>query len=515
MAAAQAAGYLEQTGLPSPDYLRRFRTHRAGLLARGDVLDYQGRVDTTWAISLERLRTVSPAAVALLEISAFLAPEPIPLSLFTEHPELLDEPLRSAAADPDALADAVGAMVGYSLARRHRGRLPSAPPGPGGHPRPDHPPDNGIIVARPPSRCWPPPTPATPTNPPTGPATRGSPRTSWPPARWATTTGAPPAPARHDRLSDEYGRPVRRGTGRGTARTVAAGPRSRPPRHPRRGRDLDDGAGRWSECDQAAAVGEDALRRARRVLGPDHPVTQRMAINYAFALTFVGRYAELAALEPGVGDRAARESPDTEPARAVAEFTLQRALRDLGPDHPMILAMSSLKAVALASSSLSDTTTTARSECADALRRAQSRLGPYHPTTLWLTGNLVLIFVLEGDAEGARILGERTLDRSRNHLGPNHPITLNSCAVVAFGMARNGDAEQARALAEDTVERCRNSLGPNHPSTLGAAAAMSISLARLGATEQAQTLRADVLARAQDRLGPDHPITRALRRELN
>ena len=141
----------------------------------------------------------------------------------------------------------------------------------------------------------------------------------------------------------------------------------------------------------------------------------------------------------------------------------------LGPDHPMILAMSSLKAVALASSSLSDTTTTARSECADALRRAQSRLGPYHPTTLWLTGNLVLIFVLEGDAEGARILGERTLDRSRNHLGPNHPITLNSCAVVAFGMARNGDAEQARAFAEDTVERCRNSLGPNHPSTLGAA----------------------------------------------
>ena len=84
------------------------------------MLDYQGRVDTTWAISLERLHAVNPAAVALLEISAFLAPEPIPLSLFTEHPDLLDEPLRSTAADPDALADAVGAMVGFSLARRSR-----------------------------------------------------------------------------------------------------------------------------------------------------------------------------------------------------------------------------------------------------------------------------------------------------------------------------------------------------------------------------------------------------------
>ncbi len=120
LAAAQAAGYLEQTGLPSSDYLRRLRSHRAGLLADGEVLDYQGRVDTTWEISLERLRAVSPAAVALLEISAFLAPEPIPLSLFTEHPDLLDEPLRSVADDPDALADAVGAMVGFSLARRSR-----------------------------------------------------------------------------------------------------------------------------------------------------------------------------------------------------------------------------------------------------------------------------------------------------------------------------------------------------------------------------------------------------------
>ena len=55
----------------------------------------------------------------LLELAAFLAPEPIPLSLISGHPELLDEPLRSTAADPDALADTVGELVGYSLARRH------------------------------------------------------------------------------------------------------------------------------------------------------------------------------------------------------------------------------------------------------------------------------------------------------------------------------------------------------------------------------------------------------------
>jgi hypothetical protein len=118
LAAAQAAGYLEHTDLPAVDYLRRFRTRRADLLARGDVVGYSGRLDTAWALSLERLGCEDPAAVELLELAAFLAPEPIPLSLVGEHAELLDEPLRSTAADPDTLADTVGALVGYSLARR-------------------------------------------------------------------------------------------------------------------------------------------------------------------------------------------------------------------------------------------------------------------------------------------------------------------------------------------------------------------------------------------------------------
>jgi hypothetical protein len=112
LAAAQAAGYLEQTDLPAADYLRRFRAHRATLLARGEVPDYHGRIDTTWALSLERLRCEDAAAVQLLQLAAFLAPEPIPLCLFSDHAELLEEPLRSIAADPDALADTVGALVG-------------------------------------------------------------------------------------------------------------------------------------------------------------------------------------------------------------------------------------------------------------------------------------------------------------------------------------------------------------------------------------------------------------------
>src|SRR3954466_11897178 len=89
LAAAQAAGYLEQTDLPAGDYLRRFRARRATLLARGEVVGYAGRVDTAWGLSLDRLGGEDPAAVQLLELAAFLAPEPIPLSVVSAHRDLL------------------------------------------------------------------------------------------------------------------------------------------------------------------------------------------------------------------------------------------------------------------------------------------------------------------------------------------------------------------------------------------------------------------------------------------
>ena len=104
LAAAQAAAYLEQTGLPPIDYLRRVRSRRTDLLAGGDVLGYQCRVDTTWDIALERLRIHNPATVSLLELAAFLGPEPIPLSLFTGHPEILGpSPPASVPPDPDTV----------------------------------------------------------------------------------------------------------------------------------------------------------------------------------------------------------------------------------------------------------------------------------------------------------------------------------------------------------------------------------------------------------------------------
>ena len=67
---------------------------------------------------MERISGQNPAAVQLLSVCAYLAPEPIPLDLFTGHPDLLPEPLSATAADPIAFADTVTVLTDYSLAKR-------------------------------------------------------------------------------------------------------------------------------------------------------------------------------------------------------------------------------------------------------------------------------------------------------------------------------------------------------------------------------------------------------------
>jgi hypothetical protein len=317
LAAAQAAGYLEQTDLPAADYLRRFRARRATLLARGDVVGYSGRIDTAWALSLERLRSEDPAAVQLLELAAFFAPEPIPLSLFSDYAALLDEPLRATAADPDALADTVGALVGYSLARRHPDgfqvhRLVQAVI------RHQLAPDRQQAI----------------TERVVALLTAASPGEPEDPVNWAAYARLAPHVLATAPLGDSSAasrqlvldaiRYLHANGDSSGSRAVGEPLLDRwrsilGPDHP----DTLATATRLTlalfsvgEAESARVLGEDTLQRCRRVLGPDHPATLQVASALTVALVSVGE-AEL--------------------ARALGEDTLQRCRRVLGPDHAITL----------------------------------------------------------------------------------------------------------------------------------------------------------------------------------
>jgi hypothetical protein len=484
LAAAQAAGYLEQTALPAADYLRRLRTRRATLLARGEVVGYSGRLDTTWGLSLERLQVEDPAAVQLLELAAFLAPEPIPLCLFGQHAGLLDEPLRTVAADPDSLADTVGALVGYSLARRSpdgfqvhrlvqaviRHRLP---------------PDRQQATAERVVALLAAASPGTPDDP----------------AGWAGYAALAPhvlatAPlsdsspaARH--LALDITRYLQAHGDNSGSRAVAEQLLARwraslGPDHP----DTLTAASRLTrarvslgEAEPARALGGDTLRRCRRVLGLDHPTTLWAAAALTRALVQLG---------------------EAEPARQLGQDTLQRCHRALGPDHPITLWAATILARALVQVGAGES---ARTLGQDTLQRCRSVFGPDHPTTLSAATTLSLALLGLGEAEPARTLGEDTLPRCRLVLGPDHPITLWAATGVTLALAQLGDAEPARALGQDTVPRCRLVLGPDHTTTLLAVAALARALAQLGDAEPARALGQDTLRRCRRVLGPDHPTT--------
>ena len=115
LALAQAAAFMEESGLAPAEYLDLLRERRREVLRRGLPADYPEPVATTWEISFERLEETSPAAAALLQFCAFLAPDDIPLDLIAGGGEHFPEPLATTAADPLALRDAVVAARRFSL----------------------------------------------------------------------------------------------------------------------------------------------------------------------------------------------------------------------------------------------------------------------------------------------------------------------------------------------------------------------------------------------------------------
>ena len=123
LALAQVAGYCEHTGLSLAEYLDAYRRRRDELLAKAAPVGYPATVATTWQLSVDRLAGRSPAAVQLLRLAAFLAPEGIPLSLLAADPQQLPDELAAAVQDEAALEATVGALVGMSLVARERGGL--------------------------------------------------------------------------------------------------------------------------------------------------------------------------------------------------------------------------------------------------------------------------------------------------------------------------------------------------------------------------------------------------------
>ena len=101
LAHEQAAAYCERLGVSLAEYRDALRGGAAPLLdaAKDASADYHGglTVAKAFALAIDEAAKLHPAAEPLIAHAALLAPEPIPLFLFSEAREKFGEPLATLA----------------------------------------------------------------------------------------------------------------------------------------------------------------------------------------------------------------------------------------------------------------------------------------------------------------------------------------------------------------------------------------------------------------------------------
>ena len=117
LALAQAAAYLNDTATPVEDYLALLAQRSRELLAQGVPATYPVSLAASVQVALDRLAAQSTAALQMLILASYLAPEPIPLTLLTAHPDQLPGSLATATRDPLTFANLTRLIRQYGLAR--------------------------------------------------------------------------------------------------------------------------------------------------------------------------------------------------------------------------------------------------------------------------------------------------------------------------------------------------------------------------------------------------------------
>ena len=118
LALEDAAAYMESTGRTIASYLSHLRNHRPRLLfgepGRGRI---SGNLGTVWELSFRQVEREEPSASELLKLTAFLAPDDVPLDLFRAGTKHLPVELGKAVGDELAFDAAIAALRRYSLVR--------------------------------------------------------------------------------------------------------------------------------------------------------------------------------------------------------------------------------------------------------------------------------------------------------------------------------------------------------------------------------------------------------------
>jgi len=488
LAIEQAAGFMAEAGQGAAGYLALFHTARDRLLAGHEPPPgHPEGVWVTWDVSVEAAQAAHPAAGALLNVLAFLAPDDIPRSLFTDHADELPEPLRAAAQDGVGFALAVAALNRFCLIGAApdalsvhrlvqsvtRARLDDPQPWAdtaigllaAAFPDEDPPPDD--------VRSWPA-------------CLRLRPHAE---AALALAEGPGTVAERISLLLNQLALYLKSRAEYAAARAhyeraIALAEAALGPDHPEVAIDVNNLGGvlqDQGDLPGARACLERALRIDEAALGPDHPTVAIRVNNLGTVL---------------------HDQGDLPGARACFERALRIDEAALRPDHPDVaIRVNNLGLVLQAQGDLPG----ARACCERALRIDEAALGPNHPNVARDVNNLGLVLRAQGDLPGARACLERALRIGEAALGPDHPnvaLRVNNLGLV---LKDQGDLPGARACFERALRIGEAALGPDHPTVASFVNNLGRVLRAQGDLSGARACFERALRIDEAALGPDHP----------
>ncbi len=491
LALAQAARFLAETGMPVDHYLSLLETRAEELLDQSPPESHPHSLAAAIRLATDRLAEVDPAALALLRIGAFLAPEPIPADMLIRPIALVSRDLppelaalTAAVASPVVAHRSLGRIGNYGLARVDRGlqlhRLTQAilrdqltEDGAAAHRSYAQ----ALLVAadlgdEQDSGSWPGWAQVLPHLLAADPATSRSPdfrnlacRALWYLCyRGDSRLSCDLAEHLHRRWGERLG-PDDRHTLRAACILVLL-------------------LGTLGPYRQARRLAADTVARCRRVLGDDHPDTLQAAHHLAICLYIMGEF---------------------EQSRQLNVDTLARRRRVLGDDHIDVHRVAHCLGGTLRELGEVEA---ARRLHENYLAYGRRTLGDDHHATIFVANELGRDLHALGQVEAARQLHEDTLARAQRVLGEDHYFIMLSADNLARALLTLGEVEAARHLSEATLARARRVFGDENYCTIDVANTFTAVLLAVGEIEAARQLSADTLTRARRVFGADHPHTR-------
>jgi tetratricopeptide (TPR) repeat protein len=408
LALEQAAAYIVHHQMSLSEYLDDWQHEREQVLNWYDpsVMQYPASVAVTWQKTFQQL---SPTAASILRLTAYLAPDPVPLEMFEKEKSIVEEAVglwcEETGAPPDgqSVKATIAELAAYSMVTREGASFTV-------HRMVQDALQSNIPEER--QRDW---------------IERSlrlvndfSPLGPNDVRTWPTWDLLRP----HAALVVKYADKV--GIIHPTTRLM----------------------NQLAVLFLGKALYRDAEYLMRRVLqidedsfGPHHPEVAPDLNNLAQLLQDTNRLLE---------------------AEPLMRHALQIDEDSFEPNHPNVARdLNNLARLLLA---------TNRQEEAEPLMRRvlqiyEDSFGPHHPHVAIALNNLAQLLKTKKQLEKAEPLMRRALQISEDSLGPNHPtvaIRLNNLAILLQDTHRLAEAEP---LMRRAVETCESSLGADHPTT--------------------------------------------------